>query len=110
MNSKVGQQILVDAEGLTVYLYQPDGANTTSQVPAGLLAAWPPVISDSAMVGSGLDQSLAKLESQPDGSNQLSYNGHLLYTFSGDSKPGDANGQGLANIWFVLSPQGDKIG
>jgi predicted lipoprotein with Yx(FWY)xxD motif len=108
-NAKIGQPVLVDANGMTVYLYQPDGSNTTSQVPAGLRALWPPVSAGSATVGTGLDQSKSALESQPDGTNQLDYNGHLLYTYSGDQNPGDANGQGLGGIWFVLSPSGDKI-
>ena len=43
------------------------------------------------------------------GTSQVSYNGHLLYTFVGDKAPGDAVGQGLGGIWFVLSPAGEKV-
>ena len=39
---------------------------------------------------------------------QVAYNGHLLYTFVGDKAAGDANGQGLGNIWFAVSASGDK--
>jgi hypothetical protein len=47
-----------------------------------------------------------------DGKPQVIYNGHPLYTFSGDQKAGDTNGQGLTNFgagWFVLSPSGNQI-
>ena len=46
---------------------------------------------------------------QADGTQQLAYNGHLLYLFVGDKAAGDANGQGLGGIWYVLSASGDKI-
>jgi predicted lipoprotein with Yx(FWY)xxD motif len=110
-NSKIGQQIIVNSSGRTVYLFVPDGASTTSKVPAGIKALWPPVASSgSPAVGAGLDQSKAAMETQPDGTQQVSYNGHLLYTFARDAAPGDANGQGLGGIWYVLSSSGDKIG
>ena len=108
-NAKVGKTIVVDSKGMTVYMYEPDGTNTTSQVPAGLKAVWPAVTAASATVGSGLDVSKIKLEPQPDGTMQVSYNGHLLYNFSNDKAPGDATGQGLGGIWYALSPAGDKV-
>ncbi|MEY2435278.1 MAG: hypothetical protein QOF97_114 [Acidimicrobiaceae bacterium] len=110
MNAKVGQQIIVDGKGMTVYLFEPDGASTTSQVPAGIKASWPPVtVTGTPSVGAGLDKTKAVVQAQPDGTSQLLYNGHLLYTFAGDSSAGDAAGQGLGGIWFVLSPAGAKI-
>ena len=110
-NSKIGQQIVVDASGRTVYLYVPNGTSTTSKVPAAIKANWPPVTaSGTPAAGSGLDQAKLALETQPDGTQQVSYAGHLLYRFVGDAAPGDANGQGLGGIWFVVSPAGDKMG
>jgi predicted lipoprotein with Yx(FWY)xxD motif len=90
-------------------MFQPDGASTSSQVPANIKANWP-AVTGAATVGAGLDQSKIAVQPQSDGTNQVMYNGHLLYTFVGDSKPGDAAGQGLGGIWFVLSPAGEKIG
>ena len=43
-NSTIGQQILVNSAGMTVYLFEPDGTATTSAVPAGIKANWPPVV------------------------------------------------------------------
>lgn len=95
---------------MTVYLFVPDGTNTTSQVPAAVRANWPPVAAATSQLGAGLDAAKFASSKQPDGSMQATYNGHLLYTFVGDKAPGDANGQGLAGNWYVLSPAGDRIG
>jgi predicted lipoprotein with Yx(FWY)xxD motif len=109
-NATIGQPILVDGQGLTVYMFEPDGTNTTSQVPAAIAANWPPVaVTGSPTAGDGADQSLLGSATQADGSSQATYNGHLIYTFAGDSAPGDAAGQGLGGVWFVLSAAGDKI-
>jgi predicted lipoprotein with Yx(FWY)xxD motif len=109
MNSTLGKQVIVDSTGNTVYLYEPDGASATSQVPSGLKALWPPVPATAApTVGTGLDSSKVAAQAQTDGTKQVAYNGHLLYTFKNDSAPGDAKGQGLGGVWFTLSPAGDK--
>jgi len=104
MNAKLHANIIVDASGKTVYLYKPDGTSTTSKVPAALKAAWPPLTTSPGDHGVGDPLSPAKLSAN--NSNQLAYNHHLLYTFSGDAKPGDANGQGLGKVWYVVSPAG----
>lgn len=78
-------------------------------MPAGLKSLWPAVPAPTTLTaGPGLDQSKLTAQAQADGTMQLAYNGHLLYTFTQDSAPGDANGQGLGGIWFTLSPSGDK--
>jgi predicted lipoprotein with Yx(FWY)xxD motif len=109
-NSKLGKQIIVDASGKTVYLFMPDGTSATSKVPATLKSAWPAVtVSGASTVGAGLDKAKIAVHSQSDGTKQVAYNGHLLYTFQGDAAPGSANGERLGGIWFVLSPAGIKI-
>jgi predicted lipoprotein with Yx(FWY)xxD motif len=110
MNAKLGKQIIVDAKGMTVYLYDPDGASTTTKVPDAIKANWPPVVAAGAPgVGAGLDQAKVAAQMQADGTSQVSYDGHLLYTFVGDKAPGDVVGQGLGGVWFVLSPDGTKL-
>jgi predicted lipoprotein with Yx(FWY)xxD motif len=109
-NAKIGKTILTDSKGMTVYLYMPDGANKTTQVPAGLKQLWPAVTATgAATAGSGLDSSKLTLEPQADGTMQVAYNGHLLYTFQNDKAAGDANGQGLGGIWYVLGADGNQI-
>jgi predicted lipoprotein with Yx(FWY)xxD motif len=110
-NATIGQQIVVDGQGKTVYLFVPDGTSTTSQVPAALKSTWPAVTpSGAASAGAGLDAAKLTTAAQPDGTLQVVYNGHLLYTFAGDAAAGDAKGQGLGGNWYVLSASGYKVG
>jgi predicted lipoprotein with Yx(FWY)xxD motif len=109
-NTTIGQPILVDGNGMTVYMFDPDGTETTSQVPANIKANWPPVTATGTpTAGAGLDASKLTTSTQADGTDQVLYNGHLLYTFVGDSAAGAASGQGLGGVWFVLSASGDKV-
>lgn len=110
-NATIGQQILVNSAGMTVYLFVPDGTATTSTVPADIKANWPAVVADGTPVaGPGLDASKLSVAPQPDGTKQVVYNGHLLYTFLSDTAPGDAKGQDLGGAWYVLSPTGEQVG
>jgi predicted lipoprotein with Yx(FWY)xxD motif len=98
--------IVVSADGKTLYAYMPDGTGTTSMCTGGCAGVWPPLMaSGTPVAGPGLDAS--KLSAAPSG--QVIYGGHLLYGYTGDTAPGQANGQGLANIWHVVSVSGDII-
>ncbi len=109
-NSRVGKQIIVTDAGMTVYMFEPDGASKTSTVPAAIQPNWPAVEApNSATVGTGIDTTKMNAGPLPDGKSHLSYNGHLLYVFGNDSAPGDATGQGLGGNWFVLDQNGDKV-
>ena len=100
------QSAIVDAYGHPLYLYTPDGSGTASKA-GGLLGLWPAVAwSGTPAVGGGLDQSKAAVYVQHDGTRQLSYNGHLLYTFVYDFTPGTATGDGETSF-YLLSPAGD---
>ena len=93
-----------------MYLFVPDGTSKTTTVPAGLQQLWPPVTATgAAAAGTGLDASKLTLEPQADGTMQVAYNGHLLYTFQNDKAAGDANGQGLGGNWYVLDADGNKV-
>jgi predicted lipoprotein with Yx(FWY)xxD motif len=109
-NAKIGKPILVNPIGKTVYLYTPDGSATTSKVPAAIKATWPAKVAGatSISVGPGIDRAKLVVHKQANGARQLAYNGHLLYTFVGDAKAGEANGQGLGGVWFAVLANGDK--
>ena len=110
-NATLGQTILVDASGRTVYLFVPDGSSTRSTVPAAIKANWPAVASTTAVrAGSGVQANAISVLTQADGTRQVAYAGHLLYTFVGDQRTGDTNGQGFAGNWYVVSPNGTPIG
>ena len=69
----------------------------------------------SSSAASGRGRAIASLVStvpRADGKAQVAYNGHPLYTYSGDNAAGDTNGQGVTAFgaaWFALSPSGDQI-
>ena len=111
-DSNVGS-ILVDRRGETLYLFAKDGGGV-SACSGACAKAWPPYSAKGAAlhVGSGLKASLLKSVTRADGTKQLTYNGHPLYTFSGDSKAGDITGQGsdaFGAHWYVVSPKGAAI-
>jgi len=110
-NATLGKKIIVDGAGKTVYMYMPDGTSKTSTVSASIKANWPPVKGPASTpkVSSDLDQSKVAVNMQADGTDQLSYNGHLLYYFINDTAPGDAKGNTLGNVWYALSASGDKL-
>jgi predicted lipoprotein with Yx(FWY)xxD motif len=105
-------QILVDANGRTLYLFEAD--TTTASTCSGACAqAWPPLTTNGAPKAAGsATQSLLGTTSRSDGTTQVTYNGHPLYRFVNDTKPGDTSGEGSTAFgagWDVLSPAGDKI-
>jgi predicted lipoprotein with Yx(FWY)xxD motif len=74
---------------------------------------WPPLRASGApVVGSGANASLVGTTMRPDGKPQVTYNGHPLYLFIKDRKPGDTNGEGLAAFggsWFAVSQTGNQV-
>lgn len=92
------ETILEDAKGFPLYVYQPD-TPTTSHVSGQLAALWPPLIA-KAPTASGATGTLRSLATG--NGQQVSYNGHFLYTFVEDS-PGHVTGQGVQNF-FVATP------
>ena len=99
--------ILVDADGFALYLFVPD-AQGPSVCYDDCAAAWPPVAKD-VVAGDGVDAALLGSVGRDDGSVQATYNGWPLYYFANDAAPGDTNGQGLNEVWYVLSADGDAV-
>jgi predicted lipoprotein with Yx(FWY)xxD motif len=104
--------ILVDSQGRTLYVFLKD-AGTTSACTDACATAWPPLRDmGTPTAGSGADASMLGTSPRTDGAAQVTYNGHPLYTFEGDSTAGDANGQGknaFGARWYVVSPAGTQI-
>jgi predicted lipoprotein with Yx(FWY)xxD motif len=105
-------KILVDSQGRTLYLFQKDsGPNSTC---FGQCAVnWPALrVSGKPTEGSGANAGLVGTTSRAGGKPQVTYNGHPLYRYSADQKPGDTNGQGLnafGGAWFALSGDGNMV-
>jgi predicted lipoprotein with Yx(FWY)xxD motif len=74
---------------------------------------WPPLLTSSRHVaGSGVKASLLGTTMRTGGKLQVTYNGHPLYRFVKDSKPGQTSGQGLnlsGGLWWVISPTGTVV-
>lgn len=97
-------KILVDSNGMTLYLFLKDNGAVTACT--GTCAQnWPALNSASPVAGSGTDPNLLETATN----NQVTYNGHLLYTFVKDKKPGDVNGEGLLSAWYAVSPSGNPV-
>jgi predicted lipoprotein with Yx(FWY)xxD motif len=104
--------ILVDAQGRTLYLFQKD-SGTTSACTGSCATFWPPLTATGTpTVGSGANASLISTTMRSDGKSQLVYNGHPVYLYTGDHKAGDTTGQGIVAFgggWFALSGAGDQV-
>lgn len=102
---------LVDGQGRVLYLFEKDtgAASTCAGSCAGV---WPPYAGPAPHAGAGATAALVGSFARPDGSQQVSYNGHPLYYYVGDAKPGDTRGEGLNQFgakWYVLGASGAKI-
>ena len=110
-NTSLGQ-VVVDAQGRTVYFFGKDTANSGKSVcgtAQGCIGLWPAVTTTSASPKvDGVTGQVGTI-TRDDGTKQLTLNGVPVYTFSGDSKAGDVNGQNYLNLWWVVSPSGTKI-
>jgi predicted lipoprotein with Yx(FWY)xxD motif len=110
-NENLGN-ILVDSHGRTLYLFQRD-TGTKSTCTGACATEWPPLrVTAKPTVGGGATASIVATSARSDGKPQVTYNGHPLYVFSGDQKPGDTNGEGVnafGGLWYALSSAGNQI-
>ena len=109
-NSNLGS-ILVNSAGHTLYEFKGD-VGTKSSCTGACATAWPPLlVTGKPTAGTGLTASKLGTSTRSGGSQQVTYNGHPLYTFVKDTKPGQTNGQGLTAFgasWFALTPSGNQ--
>jgi predicted lipoprotein with Yx(FWY)xxD motif len=108
--------VLVDGQGLTLYLFVPDKQSGHSTCAGTCAQAWPPLLLPSGVssptAGPGVNASLLGTTKRSDGTVQVTYNRWPLYLWVNDSQPGQATGQALNNLgglWYVLSPAGKEI-
>jgi predicted lipoprotein with Yx(FWY)xxD motif len=101
---------LVTSDGFALYAFLND-VDGNSVCYDTCAVNWPPLLITGAYeVGEGLDPTLIGAHVRRDGSVQLTYNGWPLYTFIRDTEPGTTAGQGVNDVWFVVSPEGAAIG
>ncbi|WIY04081.1 SCO0930 family lipoprotein [Amycolatopsis mongoliensis] len=104
-------EAIVDQNGMTLYLFQKDTKKAkTSACNGDCAKTWPPVLSNGKVELQGIESKLLGSIKRSDGTEQVTIGGWPVYTFSKDLKPGDANGMGVNGTWFVIEPNGCKVG
>lgn len=99
--------ILVDDEGMTLYVFIPDDQGTPTCTD-DCAETWPP-FEGPATAGEGVDDGLLGTADHPSGTTMATYNDWPLYYFAPDEEPGDTNGQGVGDNWFVVGPDGEPV-
>ncbi|MEX2542099.1 MAG: c-type cytochrome [Trueperaceae bacterium] len=101
---------LTDSEGRALYLFRNDERGGPSTCYDGCAENWPPVVFEGSLrAGEGVAESLLGTVERDDGSLQATYYGWPLYYFARDEAPGDTNGQGAGDVWFLVSPYGEAV-
>jgi predicted lipoprotein with Yx(FWY)xxD motif len=106
-NTALGS-ILVDSNGMTLYIFTKDTPNTSTCY-GGCAKAWPPLLTTGAPTGgTGVTASMLGTTTRTDGTTQVTYNGWPLYYFDSDAAAGDTKGEGVATSWYVMTPAGTQ--
>ncbi|QYG94760.1 hypothetical protein HC251_21535 [Iamia sp. SCSIO 61187] len=100
--------IVVDGQGVTLYLFTNDTQGEPSTCTEGCAATWP-ALTGPVAAGEGVDEALIGTVANPDGTEQATYDGWPLYYYAQDGGPGDTNGQGVGGVWWVLDAAGEAI-
>jgi predicted lipoprotein with Yx(FWY)xxD motif len=105
--------ILATGAGNTLYDFVPDTPMHSACVNTACVFQWPPLVKSGPIeVGQGLNTALVGTLARPDGSTQISYGGHPLYTYNMDVTPGMVTGQAVdqdGGLWYVINAQGKQI-
>ena len=109
-DTKLGK-ILTDVQGRTLYRFDKDSAwPMKSNCTGACLDTWKPAKPVDKTKLSGVARKLVGTYTRPDGTKQLEINCWPVYWFTGDSQPGDTNGQGKMGLWHAVTDQGKKAG
>jgi predicted lipoprotein with Yx(FWY)xxD motif len=100
-----GATVLTNSKGFTLYTFAPD-TSTTSKCNGSCATNWPPVT--GPVTGAGVTGTFATI-TRSGGAVQATFDGHPLYTFAGDTAPGQGNGNGVnafGGLWHEITPSG----
>lgn len=102
--------VLTAPDGRTLYYFTSDSPGS-SACTGQCAVVWPPLVvpaGSKPVLSSGIAGAVATLV-RPDGTTQVTYDGHPLYYYQGDTAPGQDKGQGVGGTWFVLSTPGTSL-
>ena len=108
--TKLGR-IIVDGSGRTMYLFEKD-KGTHSACSGACAKAWPPLMTKGKPKATGGAEAKLLGTTKRSNGTQVTYAGHPIYGYMGDTKPGQTNGEGsraFGAAWYVLAPNGHKI-
>jgi predicted lipoprotein with Yx(FWY)xxD motif len=100
--------VVVDDSGKTLYKFDKDtaGAGTSACTSTGCAATWPAdTVTGTPTAGTGVPGTIGVI-TRPDGTKQVTLDGHPLYRYSGDQAVGDTNGNGFGGVWHVVAASG----
>lgn len=104
-----GQRVVVDADGRAVYFYTEDKAGEAkSTCLGGCATLWPAVTSSQQPKVEGITAEVGSITAA-DGGRQITLNGLPVYYYAKDTSPGQANGQGVAGVWYLVAPDGSMV-
>lgn len=110
---QLGTAILVDTKGFTLYDFHKDKGSKSACYGA-CASTWPPLTTGGAPKAmSGAEASQLGTAKRSDGTVQVTYAGHPLYTYVADTKPGEAKGNDFSSFgaqWYALKPNGEEAG
>jgi predicted lipoprotein with Yx(FWY)xxD motif len=106
---KLGK-LIVNSGGFTLYNFHKD-KGTTSSCYGACASFWPPLITEGSPKAEGVPAGMLGTTKRNDGTVQVTFAGHPIYTFSEDKKPGEANGndfKAFGGEWYALMPNGQE--
>ena len=102
---------LTTSTGMSLYMFAADSGGK-SNCNSSCVQYWPPLAGSSAQTTGAANSAMTGTIMRSDGTSQITYAGHPLYTYVGDTKAGDTNGQGKdlnGGKWYLLDPKGAQI-
>lgn len=102
-----GRNVLTDTTGRMLYLFTKDTPGS-SACAKDCLVKWPPLMSPVTATGP-VDSGRIGTLVRPEGGAQVTYAGKPLYYFAGDKTPGETNGQGVLNAWYLVGTDGEAV-
>lgn len=100
---------LTDQDGFTLYLFTKDSKEPSkSNCDGDCAEQWPPMLAEDNLQIDGVDPNLVGTVTRTDGTEQVTVGGWPVYQFAKDTAPGQTNGHGVGDVWFVIEPAGCK--
>lgn len=97
--------LLTNAKGFTLYAFSPD-TSTTSKCVGMCAQVWPPV--PGPVNAAGVKGTFSTIN-RADGTTQATFDGHPLYTYVGDTAPGQTKGNGIKGLWSEVTTPGNAV-